>query len=533
MAARSKRATFEQTFQKQLHNSKSNYYIEGMSVSESDIIRVKFLRFINTFRTEASKLNDEERKHIGNLDDFFPPCQLMLLKFGTLAQKYLLVTHDENREDCEIDIYSIQTWDAVDELEKIRNDPRWNRELPDEEKQIDWRVSNYSEIIERQLIHIFQRMETSIFVKPSDRFKDLQLLVYERDFLWVIHNIDLFDPDDQAREITEQAKRQYEVEKNKEQPTPPKQKISSPESLKGFGTYFFPPIRISEYPELSFREKIRGPRVSTHFFRKSITDNYRGLTIIIEENGYIGICEESKRLANTYLNEIMGTGLLFGFHFFSVRDGDLSEINVNPTTLRIGSRDIIPRGSVLRQFDRKELSWNPDIRPSFSIKPEGLSLLLDISEMINNEPEITDCLVLLVESFTCMQSSQFIQSFIVSWTIIEKYLYWIWESHLRKKSINYERRKKLTDGSDWNVAKVIEMLDVEGVINREDYKILTDLRKKRNDLIHEGEIISQEDALKCFDYSFNIMQARTNALKIYSEDSLTKYIIKKYDPYDF
>ena len=68
---------------------------------------------------------------------------------------------------------------------------------------------------------------------------------------------------------------------------------------------------------------------------------------------------------------------------------------------------------------------------------------------------------------------------------------------------------------------------------REDYTILTDLRKKRNDLIHEGEIISYEDAQKCYDYSYSIMQTRTNAYNVYSEDSLTKFIIKKYDPYDF
>ena len=502
-------------------------------MSDSDLLKGKFLRFIKTFRTEASKLSNEERRQISNLDDFFAPCQLMIFKFGNLEQKYLIVTHDENRKDCQIDIFLIQTWNAVDELEKIKNYPRWNRELSDEEKQRLWNVSNYSEIMEGQLIGIIRSMENSLYIKPPDKFIGGKHWIFMRDFLWNIFYVDKFDPDDEAKQIIEQAKKQYEYEKNKEQPTPIKQIISSPESLKGFGTYFYLPIWVDEYPDLSFKEKIRGTKASLHFRKKSMTETYRGLTTIIEENGYIGICEESKQLANKYLNEIMGTGLLFGFPFFSVRDGDMSEIQVSPTTFRIGSRDIIPRGNVLRQFDRKGLSWEPDVHPYLSIKPEGLSLLLDISEMINNEPEITDCLILLVESFTCMQSSQFIQSFIVSWTIIEKYLYWIWESHLRKNGINHRRRKKLTDSSGWNVSKVIEMLDVGGVINREDYKILTDLRKKRNDLIHEGEIISQEDALKCYDYSFNIMHARTNAFKIYSEDSLTKFTIKKFDPYDF
>jgi len=502
-------------------------------MSESDVIKEKFLRFIDTYRKEASKLSDEEKREISNLDDFFTPCQLTMFKFGCLVRKYLIVTHDENRKDCEINIYSIQTWDVVNELEKINTQPRWNRVLTEEEKKRVWRVENYNEIFEGTLIGIIRSMEQSLYEKPYDQFCSRKQMIHMNDFLWHIFDIEKFDPDEEAKKIIDGAKKQYDYEKNKEQPAPPTQLIGPPESLKGFGTYFFPPIWIGEYAELSFKEKIRGTRASLYFRLESTTETYRGQNIIIEENGYIGICEENRQLAKKYLNEIMATGLLFGFPFFSVRDSDMSEIKVDPKTLRIGSRQIVPRGNILRQFDSKDKMFEPQIRPFLSIKSEGLSLLLEISEMINKEPEINDCLILLVESYTCIQSSQFIQSFIINWTIIEKYLYWIWEIQLRKKSVNHERRKNLTDGSDWNVSKVIEMLDVEGVITRENYKILTDLRKKRNDLIHEGEIISQKDAEKCYTYSFIIMQIRTNALIVYSEDSLTKFIIKKYDPYDF
>ncbi len=64
------------------------------------------------------------------------------------------------------------------------------------------------------------------------------------------------------------------------------------------------------------------------------------------------------------------------------------------------------------------------------------------------------------------------------------------------KKNNHNRRNKLTDGTNWNVSKIIEMLDVEGVLNRDEYNILTDLRRNRNDLVHEGEIIDHNDAKK-------------------------------------
>jgi len=505
-------------------------------MKESVQLKGKFERFIEVFRSEASLLSDEERKRISNLDDFFHPCQLMIFKFGTQLKKYLIVTHDESRQDCEIELFEFEPWEAVIELEKISTRPIWDKELEQDDRGIIWRVENYQEIIERELLGIIRDLENSIFVKPPEKFTGGKHLVYKRDFMWNIFDENTFSPEDEAKKIVDDAKKQYIADSNRpkqKQNTEVKQESSSPNRLKGYGTYFYLPIWLDEYPELSFREKIRGTRASYHLDKKKIIETYRENTVIIEENGFIGICEEEKHLAKKYLNEIMGTGLLFGFPFFSVRDGDIAEFEAEPDKMRITSRQIIPRGNVMRRFDRTKPMWEPDILPYLDVSSDGLRKLLEISESINNEPGLTDCLILLSEAYTCMQSSQFIQSFIVSWTIIERYLYWIWDSHLEKSGTSKKRRKKLSEGPNWNISSVIEMLEINCLISKKEYKAITYLRRKRNKLIHEGEVVDQEDTTKCYNFSMIAMLSRTNAHIIHSEDALSRFITKIHDPYTF
>ena len=155
-----------------------------------------------------------------------------------------------------------------------------------------------------------------------------------------------------------------------------------------------------------------------------------------------------------------------------------------------------------------------------------------LSELITNEAEVGDCITLFAEAYSCLQTSQYMQSFIVSWTIIEIFLYWIWGGHLKNKNVNHKRRKRLT-GSDWSIARVIEMLEVNELITKDDYRVLTELRQKRNGLVHEGETVHKDEAKKCFEYATSSLVQRTKAHVIFSKDALTKHILQRFEPLDF
>jgi len=71
-------------------------------MSNQDIV-LKLRQFITIFREEAGELTEDERRHITNLEDYFPNCQILIIKLGNLPQKHMIVTHDENRPDMEFE----------------------------------------------------------------------------------------------------------------------------------------------------------------------------------------------------------------------------------------------------------------------------------------------------------------------------------------------------------------------------------------------------------------------------------------------
>jgi len=254
-------------------------------------LKKKFELFINVFRREATKLTNDERKHISNLDDFFPSCQLMIIKIGNLPRKHLIVTHDPSQPDLEIDLYEIETWNAITELEKINSYSHWNKEFSEEEKSRLWQVNNYKELIESQLLHILKSMENSLFIKPPEQFNGSKYLLYQRDFVWELYDETQFDPEALALKIIDDAKNQHKAEQKKPIKPDHRDKVKpvteSPQKNVGYGAYIYLPVWLNEYPELSFREKIRGTRASFYIDKKAMTDSYRGATVVVEENGYI------------------------------------------------------------------------------------------------------------------------------------------------------------------------------------------------------------------------------------------------------
>ena len=246
-------------------------------MSDQDIV-TKLRKFITIFREEADKLTEDERKHITNLEDYFPNCQILIIKLGNLPKKHMIVTHDENRPDMEFELHEIETWEAISKLEEISSYPYWDREFSEDDKSHFWRITNYRELIEGRLIGFIQAMENSLYIKPPETFWGSRTLLHKRDFVSEFYSESAFDPEKEALKIIEYAKNQHKAELKNTQIEHQEIKTitESPETPKGYGSYIYLPVWLNEYPELSFREKIRGTRASYHFDKKSMMGSYRG-----------------------------------------------------------------------------------------------------------------------------------------------------------------------------------------------------------------------------------------------------------------
>jgi len=461
-------------------------------------IRERILGFVELFREETKSLTEEDRRHFSNLDDFFEPCQIIFVNTKGQSIQHLIALHQKTRPDKEITVIDEPTWDVADALEKLLNDERWEANLPKPKKSsgiIYTRSKRYRDIVEPAFVMIIKEIQRGVFQKPFESGKGTKLLLYERDFMWQVQNFTLVDPKKLVSEIlADHARHQISIlskpaeEKPVEQPHEKK-------ALHGYGVYLYPPTYVGDYPTYTFREKVWGRWV---WPKEACRCKYKGRDVIIRDNGFLAICEEDSRLVHRYLNEIMATGLLLGLPFYSVRSSEIADVSVDPISLTFTSWSIVPRGYSYWQHDERIYDYENKLDPVYSISVDNIQKLIVTASDVSSSEEVSDRLTLLVESYTCMSSSEYVNSFIVSWTIIERYLFTVWKSHLERKKVGRKRVDKLTEGTEWSVNVVIEALNIAGLLTNEIYTALTALRKKRNDVIHEGKGITSDDADECY-----------------------------------
>lgn len=120
--------------------------------------------FILDFRTESEKLSKEEREKISVIENFVQPCQILFLSIKNVHRQFLIVEHDGNREDLEINVVETESYEAIDKMESILKDPKWNRKLVEGEKDVFFKTGNtFSERLEKVFLKIIRDMASELF----------------------------------------------------------------------------------------------------------------------------------------------------------------------------------------------------------------------------------------------------------------------------------------------------------------------------------------------------------------------------------
>jgi len=437
-----------------------------------------------------------------------PPCQMLLLHFKDVNYQYLVVTHDKARRDAEITIYrSIPTYEAVDTLDSILKDSKWDKELSEEEKSL-YPLAGYPtrfrDILENVFLSLVNELRNLQFVKPGPTMIEGKRGLPVNNFMWNIRgNIADLDLIEIVNEITEEAKMRA-----KAATTEPPSPTPSKSFIKGSGTYFYPPIWVGKLLKKSFKERALGSFV---FPKKAFDSNYKGRVVVVNEDGFVAIGEQDILKATRMLNEIMATGLLLDLPFFAARELEVSETEIDASNQIITSFGVamISLRTQLFEFPfRMELA---SVHRE-QVEKEKLVVLMKEAERITQNPEIADFLVLLLEAYTCLQNSEYMQSFMMSWVIIEKHMFWLWEKFLREESVTRTRRDKLMNPAYSTVDSILESLNLAGRLSIEEYDALMGLKNKRNDIMHEGERVTRNEADRCFQLSKKIVQQRSAIL---------------------
>lgn len=397
----------------------------------------------------------------------------------------------------------IHTYEAIARMDSILNDPKWDRKLSKKVKKSIYKTTTFSKILEGSFLHgVIQEIRNQPFRKPpATSFVGSKQMLVSRDFSWNIYgNIAEMNKIKMVSEILEQAKKGVARAKAPP-PTPP-----SPKSfINSCATHFYPPIWVGKLPRKTFKQKAHGLSI---YPEETLNIEYKGRAMIVRQDGLIVIGEENIAKATRMLNEIMATFLLMGVEASAVRELEVCNAKIDSSSMIItswGTRTYTLRTQLAFFFSQRQSMLKKRIK----IGKENLIEIIHQAERISKDPDISDFLTFFLQAHTHLKNSEYSQSFIMSWVIVERHMLWLWKKFLKEEQMPRKRRSKLTNPAYWTIDFVLEGLNIGGQLSKKDYEDLMSLKTKRNDIIHLGESTTLEEAEKCFKIAREIVKQRS------------------------
>lgn len=170
------------------------------------------------------------------------------------------------------------------------------------------------------------------------------------------------------------------------------------------------------------------------------------------------------------------------------------------------------KGYSIRTHDMFKERQKP-AKVHFSIKrrivpPDNLKLVLEDLQLIIIDEQLFNSLNLLIDAHTHLEHMKLIESFILSWVIIEQFLNYSWNKLLTSKKISNKRKKQL-NSKEYTASVKINILNLLGILNNDEFKQINELRKTRNEFMHEIKLISPQDAISAYKLAKNYLKRRS------------------------
>ncbi|MGD0477290.1 MAG: hypothetical protein ABSB29_03875 [Nitrososphaerales archaeon] len=472
-----------------------------MSEQTETVERVRqwFVDFITYFRTEFSRLPPDVQKMVATNTNYLPNCQIEVLWLERPEYQFVIKSNFKDRPDMEITIHGpLSDHEFLACADELASSTRWARPIRNDPQPTG--VENqYSEALASQL-HSFTSMVRNSLFNPKPRPGQLSgMLVGEA--VWVeISSGNLVETDyvQAANKRIEEIRSRYaSASKPTTQQVPQK-----PKKRDGFVTFFYPPLEFGQRQKPTPSAILRGVSFHPTSLEKAFDTSFNGIPIIVNRNGLLFIGADDKETALRILNTIMAIGTLMGLGLYAVREHEIGEGDYDREKMVIAGHGY-PLSSM--RMMQSDFFFGRQFRPSIPTEPSKILQAIQISSGLFTQHKLVEELRLYVESYTHLQDSEYAQSFILSWSIIERHIYELWGTKLELMDMDEDRIAKLRGQT---IDFLIEALNVSGDMSETEYEGYMELKNKRNKFIHRGKPILKADAEKCFSIAQDIVRKR-------------------------
>jgi hypothetical protein len=504
---------------------------------EDKILKLKswFLEAIDNFRIEYNKLTPDQKRNILNDNDYNSPCQIELFWISEPFDFQMFVkTHDPRRDDKEIFINGPFTkFSFKSEIIKIMGEDRWENVVPYKpsenrfpvEMNVGFEKRKYSDYLVDSIYMLYWYLEN-----PSVQNYDYAFLsgemICDKDYVRFIKGnvADFKSPIEFVHEIIKSSintTSQENLAKSFNNKLTPKEKTTE---LQYMGAYYYPLLRIGDDVELPFSQRLSILLGDELFYPcKDFEFNFCGKKLFCDTFGFLAIqveadnkdeddeillmnieIEKQNEIAKI-LNTIFGVSLICGYGCLSVKPSELVVVKENTysSQLFVSSWNYIDTKRPLnntRYGHRKN-----------QIKIDSMEQIIKVAETIYNHKELDD-LLLYLESYTHYYNSEYSQSFLYSWFIIEKFIVRRFKEMLSEKKITGDRKEKFNKHDKWTSESRIEVLNIAGKLSTQEYDIISNYNTRRNHFVHKGKPISKEEAKDLLELSEGIITERVKIM---------------------
>ena len=259
--------------------------------------------------------------------------------------------------------------------------------------------------------------------------------------------------------------------------------------------------------------------------------------ILISKDGCIGTklnnkiknTEEALRIISNHINSFLGIINFGGLFFPPFSEKEIGHIKRTKGKIELTSwsGDMyctkILRRSIQRYIipDLKQI----DIAPINIQSSKNIKKAFTLGKKIVKHPCFRDnSQILCLESKTHYIQHRWSNALIIGWTFLEILLDELWKREIIKsiKSNESERKDRLKDVRTYSAAIRIEFLYSKSILKRKLYNILNTIRSKRNNFIHKGKFITEQDANLLFEAINKLIKITTKIEPLFKNPGWTR-----------